>query len=273
MRKLREADRLLAEGAELQDVCRHLEISIQTYQRWRSQYKAMRPEDVVRLKQLEKENARLKRMRGRAGARSRHAAGGGSGKLLSPERRRRAVVAPADVVSGVSERQSLSGGEAASLVAALPARTVCRRRGAAAAAPALVRPAASALRLPAYPRAPLAARAGRATASGCSGCGATKASLPIKPRRRRISTCAIEPFGGCLGARAFRTACCACWRSRRCIAIRCMSPSDRALGLPRSDGATEAAVWHVEGAASAARLPHSAHRSREEGCVVGRRPP
>jgi putative transposase len=34
--KLREADRLLAEGAELPDVCRHLEISIQTYQRWRS---------------------------------------------------------------------------------------------------------------------------------------------------------------------------------------------------------------------------------------------
>jgi putative transposase len=62
VRKLREADRLLAEGTDLQDVCRHLEVSIQTYQRWRSQYKAMRPEDVVRLKQLEKENARLKRM-------------------------------------------------------------------------------------------------------------------------------------------------------------------------------------------------------------------
>ena len=62
VRKLREADRLLAEGTGLQDVCRHLEVSIQTYQRWRSQYKAMRPEDVVRLKQLEKENARLKRL-------------------------------------------------------------------------------------------------------------------------------------------------------------------------------------------------------------------
>jgi putative transposase len=62
VRKLREADRQLAEGTELVDVCRHLEISIQTYQRWRSQYKAMRPEDVARLKQLEKENARLKRL-------------------------------------------------------------------------------------------------------------------------------------------------------------------------------------------------------------------
>ena len=60
VRKLGEADRLLAEGSDVDAVCRHLEISVQTYQRWRSQYKAMRPEDVVRLKQLEKENARLK---------------------------------------------------------------------------------------------------------------------------------------------------------------------------------------------------------------------
>jgi putative transposase len=62
VRKLREADRLLAEGAELAEVCRHLEVSVPTYQRWRAQYKAMRPEDVVRLKELEKENARLKRI-------------------------------------------------------------------------------------------------------------------------------------------------------------------------------------------------------------------
>ena len=62
MRKLREADRLLAEGADLDAVCRHLEVSVQTYQRWRSQFKAMRPEDVARLKQLEKESAWLKRM-------------------------------------------------------------------------------------------------------------------------------------------------------------------------------------------------------------------
>jgi putative transposase len=41
-----------------------LEVSVQTYQRWRSQYRAMRPEEVVRLKALEKENARLKRIVG-----------------------------------------------------------------------------------------------------------------------------------------------------------------------------------------------------------------
>ncbi len=62
IRKLREAERLLAEGTDLPAVCRELEISVQTYQRWRSQFKAMRPEDVVRLKALEKENARLKRL-------------------------------------------------------------------------------------------------------------------------------------------------------------------------------------------------------------------
>lgn len=62
VRKLREAERLLAEGCDVDAVCRQLEISVQTYQRWRSQFKAMRPEDVVRLKQLEKENARLKRL-------------------------------------------------------------------------------------------------------------------------------------------------------------------------------------------------------------------
>jgi putative transposase len=64
VRKLREADRLQAEGADVDAVCRHLEISVQTYQRWRSQFKAMRPEDVLRLKALEKENARLKRIVG-----------------------------------------------------------------------------------------------------------------------------------------------------------------------------------------------------------------
>jgi len=90
VRKLREADRLLAEGSDVDAVCRQLEISIQTYQRWRSQLKAMRPEGVVRLKQLEKGERPLAAAVGR-GAGQRHAEGGGAGKLVSPERRRRAV--------------------------------------------------------------------------------------------------------------------------------------------------------------------------------------
>jgi transposase-like protein len=53
---------LLAENMPLAEVMRSLGVSHQTYQRWRSQYAAMRPDDVARLTTLEKENARLKRL-------------------------------------------------------------------------------------------------------------------------------------------------------------------------------------------------------------------
>jgi putative transposase len=118
VRKLREADRLLAEGSDVDAVCRHLEISIQTYQRWRSQFKAMRPEDVVRLKQLEKENARLKRLLAEKELDNDMLREGGSGKLVGPERRRRAV----RHLQGrfrVSERRACRANKAASLLAAL----------------------------------------------------------------------------------------------------------------------------------------------------------
>ena len=62
VRKLREADRLLGEGADIATVCRHLEISEQTYHRWRQQYGSMQADDVKRLKELEHENGRLKRI-------------------------------------------------------------------------------------------------------------------------------------------------------------------------------------------------------------------
>ena len=62
VRKLREADRMLGEGAELAEVCRHLEVSEATYHRWRNQYGGMKADDTKRLKELERENARLKRI-------------------------------------------------------------------------------------------------------------------------------------------------------------------------------------------------------------------
>ena len=62
IRKLREAERLLASGKDVEEVCRSLEISVQTYQRWKAQYQAMRPEEVAHLKALEKENKRLKKI-------------------------------------------------------------------------------------------------------------------------------------------------------------------------------------------------------------------
>lgn len=62
IRKLREADRLLGEGAEVADVARHLEVSEQTYHRWRNQFGGMKADDAKRLKDLERENAALKRI-------------------------------------------------------------------------------------------------------------------------------------------------------------------------------------------------------------------
>jgi putative transposase len=62
VRKLREADRLLNEGADVAAVARHLEVSEQTYHRWRAQFGGMKADDVKRLKELEAENARLKRI-------------------------------------------------------------------------------------------------------------------------------------------------------------------------------------------------------------------
>jgi putative transposase len=62
VRKLREADRLLGEGIELPEVIKQLEVSEQTFYRWRNQFGGMKAEDVKRLKELEAENARLKRI-------------------------------------------------------------------------------------------------------------------------------------------------------------------------------------------------------------------
>jgi len=62
VRKLSEADRLLSEGPEVSEVARHLEISEQTYRRWRAKYGGMKADDVRRLKELEVENGRLKRI-------------------------------------------------------------------------------------------------------------------------------------------------------------------------------------------------------------------
>ena len=62
IRKLREADRLLGEGQEVASVAKQLEVSEQTLHRWRAQYGGLKAADAKRLKQLEKENLRLKRI-------------------------------------------------------------------------------------------------------------------------------------------------------------------------------------------------------------------
>lgn len=62
IRKLAEADKLLGQGQNLEEVCRHLEIAESTYHRWRNQYGGMKANDAKRLKELEVENARLKKL-------------------------------------------------------------------------------------------------------------------------------------------------------------------------------------------------------------------
>jgi putative transposase len=62
IRKLREAERLLGEGKTIPEAAKTLEVSEQTFHRWRNQYGGMKADDVKRLKQLERENATLKRI-------------------------------------------------------------------------------------------------------------------------------------------------------------------------------------------------------------------
>jgi putative transposase len=62
IRKLREADRLLGEGKTIPEVARALEVSENTYHRWRNQFGGMKADDAKRLRELERENARLKRI-------------------------------------------------------------------------------------------------------------------------------------------------------------------------------------------------------------------
>jgi len=62
IRKLAEGNKLLASGQELDEVCRHLEIAESTWHRWLAQYGGMKANDAKRLKELEGENARLKKL-------------------------------------------------------------------------------------------------------------------------------------------------------------------------------------------------------------------
>ena len=60
--KLRKADVELGKGKKVPEVCKLLEVTEQTYYRWRQKYGGMKPEMAKQLKTLEKENARLKKM-------------------------------------------------------------------------------------------------------------------------------------------------------------------------------------------------------------------
>ncbi len=58
--KLRQADILIGQGKTVPEVCRDLEVSEQTYCRWRQKYGGMSPDMVKQLRSLQKENKRLR---------------------------------------------------------------------------------------------------------------------------------------------------------------------------------------------------------------------
>lgn len=60
--KLREAEVLVAEGVSVGEVVRRLGVTQGTYDRWRKEYGGMKVDQAKRLKDLEKENTRLKRL-------------------------------------------------------------------------------------------------------------------------------------------------------------------------------------------------------------------
>jgi len=62
IRKLEEADRRLNAGQNIAQVCQALEVAESTLHRWRNQYGGMKANEAKRLKEHEKENARLKKL-------------------------------------------------------------------------------------------------------------------------------------------------------------------------------------------------------------------
>jgi putative transposase len=62
IRKLREAEARLAGGATIAEVAGELGVSETTFHRWRAQYGGMKADEAKRLRELERENARLKQI-------------------------------------------------------------------------------------------------------------------------------------------------------------------------------------------------------------------
>jgi len=60
--KLREADVMISQGKTIPQACKRIGVTDQTYYRWRREYGGMRTNQAKRLKELARENARLKRL-------------------------------------------------------------------------------------------------------------------------------------------------------------------------------------------------------------------
>lgn len=62
IRKLREADVMLGQGRQVSEVIRQLGVTNVTYYRWRKEYGGLKVDQAKRMKELEKENLRLKKL-------------------------------------------------------------------------------------------------------------------------------------------------------------------------------------------------------------------
>lgn len=62
VKKLEDAERRLTAGQSIAQMCQALEVSEATFHRWRNQYGGMKAQEAKRLKELEQENARLKKL-------------------------------------------------------------------------------------------------------------------------------------------------------------------------------------------------------------------
>ena len=60
--KLRQADVLIAQGKVVPEVCREIGVTSQTYYRWRNKYGGMSPDMIKQLRELQKENTRMRRI-------------------------------------------------------------------------------------------------------------------------------------------------------------------------------------------------------------------
>jgi putative transposase len=60
--KLRQADILIGQGKKIPEVCKEIEVSENTYYRWRQKYGGMSPDMIKQLRAIQKENAQLRRL-------------------------------------------------------------------------------------------------------------------------------------------------------------------------------------------------------------------
>jgi putative transposase len=103
MTLLRQVEEVIANRKLTPQACREAGLSEQAFDGWRKEYGGLKLDQAQRLKALEQENAKLKRLVAELSLEKADPAGCGGGKLISPARRRGAV-AQARAKYGISER-------------------------------------------------------------------------------------------------------------------------------------------------------------------------